>query len=41
MAGTLKIQSFVISSTKLSFEYKIAEQNAISFFSMVKFVKKN
>jgi hypothetical protein len=28
MGGTLKTQNFVISSTKLSFKYKIAEQKS-------------
>jgi hypothetical protein len=38
MRGTLKTQSFAISSTKLSFKHKIAEQKCYQFFSLVKFV---
>jgi hypothetical protein len=41
MGGTLKTQSFVISSTKLSFKYKIAEQKCHQFCSLVKFVEQN
>jgi hypothetical protein len=41
MGGTLKTQYFVISSTKLSFEYKINEQKCRQFCSMVKFVEQN
>jgi hypothetical protein len=36
MRGTLRTQSFVISSTKLSFKYRIAEQKRHQFCSMVK-----
>jgi hypothetical protein len=38
MGGTLKTQSFVISSTKLSFKYKTSEQKCHQFCPMVKFV---
>jgi hypothetical protein len=41
MGGTLKTQSFVILSTKLSFEYNIAEQKCHQFCSLVKFVEQN
>jgi hypothetical protein len=34
MGGTLKTQSFIISSTKLSFKYKIAEQKCHQFCSL-------
>jgi hypothetical protein len=40
MGVTLKTQSFVISSAKLSLKYKIAEQKCHQFCSMVKFVEK-
>jgi hypothetical protein len=39
--GTLWTQSFVISSTKLSSKYKIAEQKSHQFCSIVKFVEQN
>jgi hypothetical protein len=41
MGGTLKTQKFVISSTKLSCKYKIAEQKCHQFCSMVNFVEQN
>jgi hypothetical protein len=41
MGGTLKTQSFVISSTKLSFKYKLAQQKCHQFCSLVEFVEQN
>jgi hypothetical protein len=41
MGGTLKTQSFEISSAKLSFKYKTAGQKCHQFCSMVKFVEQN
>jgi hypothetical protein len=41
MGGILRTQSFVISSTKLSFKNKIAEKKCDQFCSMVKFVEQN
>jgi hypothetical protein len=41
MGGTLKTQSFVISGSKLSIKYKIAEQKYHQFCSMVKFAEQN
>jgi hypothetical protein len=41
MGGTLKTLRFVISSTKLSLEYKIADQNCHQFCFLVKSVEQN
>jgi hypothetical protein len=41
MGGSLKTQSLVISSTKLSFKYKISEKMCHQFYSVMKFVEKN
>jgi hypothetical protein len=40
MGETPKTQNFVISSAKLSLNYKIAGQKCHQFCSMVKFVEK-
>jgi hypothetical protein len=42
MRGTVKIQSFVISSIKLSFKYKIAEQKpSVLFYGEIRWTKLN